>query len=188
MSFREIYDLHNWEDVRNSIFEKTAKDVEIALSSSRRTLDDFKALISPAAAPYLEQMAQLSHQLTQKRFGKTIQLYTPMYLSNECNNICTYCGFSFDNKIRRKTLTPNEILSEVSELKRQGFNHILVVTGEANHNVHVDYFKKAIELIKPFFANISIEVQPLEQNEYEEIQQAGVYAVLVYQETYHKLQ
>jgi 2-iminoacetate synthase len=186
MSFREIYDLHNWEDVRNSIFEKTAKDVEIALSSSRRTLDDFKALISPAAAPYLEQMAQLSHQLTQKRFGKTIQLYTPMYLSNECNNICTYCGFSFDNKIRRKTLTPNEILSEVSELKRQGFNHILLVTGEANHNVHVDYFKKAIELIKPFFANISIEVQPLEQNEYEEIQQAGVYAVLVYQETYHK--
>ncbi|MFX5926238.1 2-iminoacetate synthase ThiH, partial [Acinetobacter baumannii] len=76
-----------------SIESKTVKDVETALGASRRTLEDFKALISPAAQPYLEQMAQLSHTLTQKRFGKTIQLFAPMYLSNECNNICTYCGF-----------------------------------------------------------------------------------------------
>lgn len=186
MSFKEIYDSQNWEEVKATIYNKTSLDVEKALSANRRTLEDFKALISPAAAPYLEQMAQLSHQLTQKRFGKTIQLFVPMYLSNECNNICTYCGFSFDNKIKRKTLSADEILREITKIKKSGFNHILLVTGEANHTVHVDYFKKAIEIIKPHFANISIEVQPLDQNEYEELQQSGVYAVLVYQETYHQ--
>lgn len=186
MSFKEIYDLQNWEDVKKSIYNKTSRDVETALESERRTIEDFKALISPAAAPYLEQMAELSHRLTQKRFGKTIQLFVPMYLSNECNNICTYCGFSFDNKIKRKTLSAAEILKEITEIKKQGFNHILLVTGESNHTVHVDYFIKAIEIIKPHFANISIEVQPLEQNEYEELQVSGVYAVLVYQETYHQ--
>lgn len=186
MSFKEIYDSQNWEEAKELIYNKTSYDVEKALSANRRTLEDFKALISPAAAPYLEQMAQLSHQLTQKRFGKTIQLFVPMYLSNECNNICTYCGFSFDNKIKRKTLSADEILREITEIKKSGFNHILLVTGEANHTVHVDYFKKAIEIIKPHFANISIEVQPLDQNEYEELQRSGVYAVLVYQETYHQ--
>lgn len=186
MDFKEIYDLQSWEEVKQSIFYKSVQDVETALSSNRRTLEDFKALISPAAAPYLEQMAHLSHQLTQKRFGKTIQLFVPMYLSNECNNICTYCGFSFDNKLKRKTLTSDEIIREITEIKKQGFNHILLVTGEANHTVHVDYFRKAIQIIKPYFANISIEVQPLEQDEYEALQLSGVYAVLVYQETYHQ--
>jgi len=186
MSFKEIFDTYSWEDVKASIQSKTAKDVEAALSVTKRTLEDFKALISPAAAPYLEEMAQQSHQLTQKRFGKTIQMYAPIYLSNECNNICTYCGFSFDNKIKRKTLTAAEILREIEVIKHNGFNHILLVTGEANHTVHVDYFLKALKIIKPHFANISIEVQPMDQEEYEVLQQAGIYSVLVYQETYHK--
>ncbi len=186
MSFKEIFDTYSWEDVKASIQSKTAKDVEAALSATKRTLEDFKALISPAAAPYLEEMAQQSHQLTQKRFGKTIQMYAPIYLSNECNNICTYCGFSFDNKIKRKTLTAAEILREIEVIKHNGFNHILLVTGEANHTVHVDYFLKALKIIKPHFANISIEVQPMDQEEYEVLQQAGIYSVLVYQETYHK--
>ena len=184
--FKEIFDQYNWEEVQASIQSKTSIDVEVALGSSKRTLEDFKALISPAAAPFLEQMAQLSQSLTQQRFGKTIQMYAPMYLSNECNNICTYCGFSFDNKIKRKTLTGAEILQELQVLKQNGFDHILLVTGESNHTVHVDYFIKAIEVIKPHVANISIEVQPLDQDEYERLQQAGVYSVLVYQETYHK--
>jgi 2-iminoacetate synthase len=149
-------------------------------------LEDFKAFISPAALPYLEQMAQLSHELTQKRFGKTIQLFAPMYLSNKCNNICTYCGFSMNNRIKRKTLTGEEIAEEIKEIKRQGFNHILLVTGESSHTVQVDYFLKAIEIIKPFFANISIEVQPLSEEEYRILHEAGVYSVLVYQETYHQ--
>ncbi|MDB5280656.1 MAG: 2-iminoacetate synthase ThiH [Ferruginibacter sp.] len=184
--FRDIYDQYSWDEVKASILAKTSKDVEAALASTHRTLEDFKALISPAATPYVEEMAQLSHRITQKRFGKTIQLFAPMYLSNECNNICTYCGFSLDNKIKRKTLTAAEILQEINVIKQHGFNHILLVTGESNHTVHVDYFLKAIEIIKPHFANISIEVQPLSQDEYAQLQGAGVYSVLVYQETYHK--
>ena len=184
--FKDIYDKYQWDEVQESIQTKTPGDVEAALSNKKRTLEDFKALISPAASPYLEKMAQLSNQLTQQRFGKTIQLFAPMYLSNECNNICTYCGFSLDNKIKRKTLTAAEILQEINIIKQHGFNHILLVTGESNHTVHVDYFLEAIEIIKPHFANISIEVQPLSQDEYAQLQRAGVNAVLVYQETYHK--
>ena len=184
--FKDIYDQYSWDEVKASIIAKTSREVEAALAATHRTLEDFKALISPAAIPYLEQMAQLSHQLTQKRFGKTIQLFAPIYLSNECNNICTYCGFSLDNKIKRKTLSAAEILQEINVIKQHGFNHILLVTGESNHTVHVDYFLDAIKIIKPHFANISIEVQPLSQNEYAQLQEAGVYSVLVYQETYHK--
>lgn len=115
-----------------------------------------------------------------------MQLYAPMYLSNECTNICTYCGFSFDNKLKRKTLSNEEILKEAEAIKQAGFNHVLLVTGEANHTVHVDYFLNAIQLLRPLFANISIEVQPLEEFEYRQLHQAGVYSVLVYQESYHR--
>lgn len=184
--FIELFNNTNWDEIKSSIYAKTAQDVERALSKTKRDLEDFKALISPAAEPYLEQMAQLSHALTQKRFGKTIQMYAPMYLSNECNNICTYCGFSFDNKLRRKTLTDDEIKTETNFLKNKGFKHVLLVTGEANHTVHVPYFLKTMDLIREDFANISIEVQPLEQKEYEQLHDAGVYSVLVYQETYHQ--
>ncbi|MCB9426936.1 MAG: 2-iminoacetate synthase ThiH [Flavobacteriales bacterium] len=185
-TFKDEFDLHNWDVTLKSILSKTEQDVLSALRSSKRTLEDFKALISPAAKPYLEQMAQESRALTKKRFGNTIQLYSPMYLSNECQNICTYCGFSMTNKIPRRTLTDAEILKEVEYIKSKGFNHILLVTGEANKTVGVDYIKNAIKLIKDQFANISIEVQPLDQEEYEELITEGLYAVLVYQETYHR--
>lgn len=185
-SFKNIFDAYSWEEQKTTIYSKTAKDVEDAIASEKRTLEDFKALISPAAIPYLEQMAQASHLLTKKRFGKTIQMFAPMYLSNECNNICTYCGFSFDNKIKRKTLSDTEILKEAEVIKKHGFNHILLVSGEAHKTVHVDYFKKTIELIKPQFANISIEVQPLRTEEYKVLRDAGVYSVLIYQETYNQ--
>lgn len=185
-TFKELFDTYNWDDVKASIYSKTEADVLRAINSNRPDLEDFKALISPAGEKHIEQMAQKSSQLTQKRFGKTMQMYAPMYLSNECNNICTYCGFSLDNKIKRRTLTDTEILEEVAVLKEHGFNHILLVTGEANHTVHTRYFLNAVNLIKSKFANISIEVQPLEQDEYEQLHEAGVYAVLVYQETYHR--
>ncbi|MFD2514817.1 2-iminoacetate synthase ThiH [Pontibacter locisalis] len=185
-NFREIFDSHNWEQVKESIYAKTAADVERALGSRKKTLEDFKALISPAAVPYLEQMAQLSQQITRKRFGHTMQMYVPLYLSNECQNICTYCGFSYDNKMRRKTLTDEEILQEVEAIKKLGYDHVLLVTGEANNTVHVEYFKNALQLIRPHFSHISMEVQPLDQNEYEALIPYGVNTVLVYQETYHK--
>ncbi|MBB1150605.1 2-iminoacetate synthase ThiH [Myroides sp. NP-2] len=186
MSFYEIYKDYVWEEVRQQIEATTPSDVARSLAKSKRDIRDFIHLISPAARPFLEEMAQLSQQLTHKRFGKTIQLYTPMYLSNECHNICTYCGFSMDNKIRRKTLAPPEIKQEIQLLKSQGYDHILLVTGEANHTVHMPYFEDAIKQIRPHFSTISIEVQPLEEKDYIALAQLGVYAVLVYQETYHE--
>ncbi len=184
--FEEIFNQYNWDETLQSILNKTSLDVERALASEKRDLEDFKALISPAAKPYIEEMAQLSNQLTKKRFGNTIQMYAPMYLSNECQNICTYCGFSLTNKIPRRTLTDAEILKEVEFLKNKGYDHILLVTGEANRTVGVDYINNAIQLIKPHFSNITIEVQPLDQDEYELLIANGLYAVLVYQETYHR--
>ena len=185
-SFKDLFDTYNWDDTLASIFSKTEHDVLRALSNTKRDLEDFKALISPAANPYLEQMAQLSRQLTKKRFGNTIQMYSPMYLSNECQNICTYCGFSMTNKIPRRTLTDAEILKEVAYIKSKGYDHILLVTGEANKTVGVDYINDALQLIRSQFSNITIEVQPLFQDEYELLIENGLYAVLVYQETYHR--
>lgn len=184
--FRDIFDTYNWDDAQTSIYAKTAADVEAALNRQKRTLEDFKALISPAALPYLEQMCRLSRRMTQQRFGRTMQLYIPLYLSNECQNICTYCGFSYDNKIRRKTLTGPELLQEAAYIRSQGFQHVLLVTGEANMTVGVDYLQKALQLLRPHFAQLSMEVQPLEQTEYETLVQHGLHTVLVYQETYHK--
>jgi 2-iminoacetate synthase len=131
-------------------------------------------------------MAQLSQKRTLKRFGKNIQLYIPLYLSNECQNICTYCGFSYNIEIPRKTLNKDEILREVEIIKSLGYDHILLVTGEANKTVGVDYIKEAIQLIKPYFSNIAIEVQPLEENEYAKLVNEGLNTVLVYQETYNE--
>ena len=185
-NFSNLFDTYNWEETKSSIYAKTTWDVEVALASKSRTLEDFKALISPAASAYLEQMAALSQQLTMKRFGKVIQLYVPLYLSNECNNICTYCGFSYDNQVRRKTLSSVEIMQEVAVIKEMGYDHILLVTGEANQTVHIDYFKKVLELIRPHFAQISMEVQPLDLEHYQQLIPYGLNTVLVYQETYHR--
>ncbi len=185
-NFTSLFNSYNWDTIVTDIYNKTAVDVVAALESNKRTLEDFKALISPAAKPYLEEMAQLSSALTKKRFGNTMQMYAPMYLSNECQNICTYCGFSLTNKIPRRTLTDSEILKEAAFLKSKGYNHILLVTGEANKTVGVDYINNAIKILKKEFANITIEVQPLDQDEYELLVKNGLYAVLVYQETYHR--
>jgi len=184
--FKDIFDQYNWDDIRDLIYSKSSLDVVRALNKKYPDMDDFAALVSPAASEYLENLASKSHQLTQKRFGNTMQMYIPMYLSNECQNICTYCGFSLDNKILRTTLTDDQILKEIEVIKSLGYDHILLVSGEANRTVGTDYFIHTIRLIKPYFSNISIEVQPLDQEEYELLMNEGLYAVLVYQETYHK--
>jgi 2-iminoacetate synthase len=184
--FSAIFDQYEWSAVKQDIYQKTARDVEAALGRSRRGLEDFKALISPAAAPYLETMAVMSNQLTQRRFGKVIQMYIPLYLSNECQNICTYCGFSYENKIRRKTLNAAELLLEVDAIRQMGYDHVLLVSGEANQTVGTDYFVKALRIVRPHFAHISMEVQPLDQEDYEILIDEGLNTVLVYQETYHR--
>lgn len=184
--FKKVFSHYKWDQEKASILSKTSGDVESALNKDRLNLDDFKSLISPAALPYLERMAQKSQLITQKRFGKTVQMYIPLYLSNECQNICTYCAFSLDNKIKRKTLSPGEILKEASIIKDMGYDHILLVTGEANLSVGVPYLKNAIRLLKPYFSSISMEVQPLDETDYSELITEGLNTVLVYQETYNQ--
>lgn len=186
MSFKNTFEQYDWDTLEKEIYSVSAAEVAQVLQKDKIDLQDFKTLISPAAKPFIEQMAQRSNRLTKKRFGNTIQMYIPMYLSNECQNICTYCGFSMTNKIPRKTLSDAEILKEVAHIKNLGYDHILLVTGEANRTVGVSYIKHAIELIRDNFSNISMEVQPMDQEEYESLIEAGLYAVLVYQETYHE--
>ena len=184
-TFTSVFNQYNWTEVSEGIYAKTSADVLEALDKPIRSLEDFKALISPAASPYLEEMAQISHRLTQKRFGKTIQMYVPLYLSNEWQNICTYC-FSFDNRIKRKTLNGEEILREANVIKSMGYDHVLLVTGEAEKTVGVTYLLDAIALLRPHFSHIAMEVQPLDEEDYATLRNAGLNTVLVYQETYHQ--
>lgn len=186
MSFFDVLTKTPWDSTRDSIYSKSAEDVERALAKDRLQLEDFKALVSPAALPYLEPMAQKSKERTRKRFGNIIQMYVPMYLSNKCTNICTYCGFSAENKIPRKQLSDKEILGEISVLKKQGYDHILLVMGESTRDAGLDYLIHAVDIIKPYFSHISIEVQPLKDFEYRELMKHGLNTVLLYQETYNE--
>ena len=185
MTFLPLHHLHQWDDVKSSIYAKTAAEVEFALSTPNKSLEDFKAMISPAAKPYLEQMAQLSKQITQKRFGKTIQLYVPLYLSNECTNSCVYCGFRHENKTERVTLNEEQVLKEVAVIKEMGYEHLLLVTGEHPKRNGFAYLQQMIRLVKPHFALISLEVAPMEIDEYKALVEEGLHSVYVYQETYH---
>ncbi|MBE3713935.1 2-iminoacetate synthase ThiH [Vibrio parahaemolyticus] len=185
MSFYDRFQQLDWDDISMSIYAKTAQDVERALAKPKRDLEDFKALISPAAEPYLEQMAKLSYSLTRKRFGNTMSLYIPLYLSNLCANACTYCGFSMENRIKRRTLNRDEVEAEIEAIKRMKFDSVLLVTGEHETKVGMKYFREMVPIIKQRFNYLAMEVQPLDQDEYAELKTLGLDAVMVYQETYH---
>jgi 2-iminoacetate synthase len=188
MSFVDVWKQHDFASVGSAVQARTTGEVRRALSRAASgvvlSLDDLQALLSPAATPYLEEMAQISHHLTVERFGRTMQLYAPMYLSNVCANVCTYCGFSAQNRIPRKVLNDAEIRAEAAVLRKFGFQHVLFVTGESTR-VGVSYLANALRLLRSDFANLSIEVQPLDESDYRELIDAGLSAVLVYQETYN---
>ncbi len=184
-NFTEVWSTLGWDDISLRINSKTAPDVERALSQDKISRDDFMALISPAALPYLEQMAQRAQNLTRQRFGNTVNFFAPLYLSNLCANECTYCGFSMSNKIKRKTLDEDEIRRECEALNALGFKHLLLVTGEHKAKVGMDYFRQHFPAIRSHFDSLMIEVQPLAQEEYGELKTLGLDGVLVYQETYH---
>ncbi|GAA3916972.1 MULTISPECIES: 2-iminoacetate synthase ThiH [Gibbsiella] len=175
----------NWDEITLRINSKTAQDVEHALQAPRLTREDFMALISPAAAAYLEPLAQRAQQLTRQRFGNVVSFYVPLYLSNLCANDCTYCGFSMSNHIKRKTLNADEIERECVAIKALGFEHLLLVTGEHQTKVGMDYFRQHIPSIRRHFSSLMMEVQPLGQDDYAELKNLGLDGVLVYQETYH---
>lgn len=184
--FSEIAEKYHWDKIGEEICAKTKTDVEHALQAQTLNIEDFKALVSPSASDYLEIMAKKSRIATQKRFGKTIQFYIPLYLSNECTNHCIYCGFNHTNQIARIILNDEEILSEVEVIKKMGYEHILLLTGESPKHTGVDYIEHVIQLLRPYFKQISLEVQPMSMEEYKRLIASGLHGVYVYQETYCK--
>ena len=157
------------------------------LRSGAMDIDVLAALLSPAAEQMLPLLAGRAQEITSQRFGKTTQIYAPLYLSNFCTNRCAYCGFSADNTIHRRKLSVEEAVAEAQLLQDRGFQHILLVTGEAPAKVGVDYLEEIALALRNRFAAVSIEVQPLEQEEYARLFKAGITAVAIYQETYDRL-
>ena len=185
--FSEELSQYSWEETTERIMAKRAADVETALGKQRLTIDDFMALVSPAAAPYLEVMARLSRRYTQERFGKTISMYIPMYITNSCSNSCVYCGFNRHNKFDRVILTPEQIERECRAIRRLApFDNLLLVTGENPRAAGVDYIERALGICRPYFNNLSIEVMPLSSEDYYRLTQAGLNGVICFQETYNR--
>ena len=183
-TFNDLLNQYDFDKISRSILIKTEKDVARALQKRHINLEDFKALISPAAETHIKRLATLSHQRTIPRFGKTISMFIPLYLSSYCNSSCTYCGFSKHIKQERKILNDKEILAEAMAIKRMGFEHVLLLTGESPRLAGVSYLENALQLLRPHFANLSIEVQPLSEEEYRRLIDVGLYGVFCYQETY----
>jgi len=190
--FADVIDQYNWDDTIRQVESATDADVRRVLAKARRnvkplTPDEFAILISPAADPYLEEMAILSRNFTRERFGKTISMYIPMYVSNACTNKCVYCGFNHDNPFARTTLTMDQVKAECEAIKKLGpFENILIVSGEYPTLCGVDYIEKVLHVCRPYFNNMTIEVQPMRSVDYERLTHSGLNGVVCFQETYHR--
>ena len=185
-SFHHQLNQLNDQQIIENIHSTSSHQVQLILRQKRIQWQHLPALLSEAAEPFIEQMAQRASQLTRERFGRTLGFFAPLYLSNLCANECSYCGFSMSNKIKRKTLSVEEVITECKALKRRGFDSILLVTGEHERKVGMDYFAQVIPTIKQYFSYIMLEVQPLSNAHYRQLKQLGVDSVLVYQESYHQ--
>jgi 2-iminoacetate synthase len=185
--FSEELEKISWDDTTARIMAMTDADVRRALGKEHCSVDDFMALVSPAAAPYLEDMARLSRHYTEERFGKTISLFIPLYLTNSCTNSCVYCGFHISNPMARTILTPEQMEDEFRAIKALGpFENILLVTGENPAKAGVPYLARALDIAKRYFDNLKIEVMPLKAEEYAELVGHGLNGVICFQETYNK--
>ena len=162
----------------------TAADVERALGRESCSIADFQALLSPAAAPYLEQMARKAECLTKNHFGNTVYIFTPLYIANYCQNYCVYCGFNCYNRIRRKKLSMEEIEHEMQVIARTGMEEILILTGESRIYSDVAYIGEAVKIARRYFRNIGVEIYPVNTDEYRYLHECGVDYVTVFQETY----
>ncbi|MDR3314217.1 MAG: 2-iminoacetate synthase ThiH [Oscillospiraceae bacterium] len=162
----------------------TPADVRRALAQPSKTPADFAALLSPAAAPLLEELAQAALPETRRWFGNSIHLFTPLYIANYCENHCTYCGFSCNHKIRRGKLSADDIRREAETIAATGLREILLLTGECRSASGVEYIGEAIELLREYFGVIGVEIYPLNTEEYRALHECGADYVSVYQETY----
>lgn len=186
MFYDEIQKI-SWDEVTDKIYSKTEGDVRRALAKERCDVEDFMAMISPAAEPFLEQMAQLSRRYTMERFGKTVSMFIPLYITNSCTNSCVYCGFHIQNKMPRTVLTYSQIEDEYKAIKKIApFENILLVTGENPAKANVDYIAKALDIAKPYFSNLKIEVMPLSAEDYTKLVYHGLNGVICFQETYNE--
>lgn len=178
----------SWNETAARIRDKSAADVRRALAKTHRNIDDFEALISPAAAPFIEQMAHLSRRYTEARFGKTVSMFIPIYIANSCTNSCVYCGFHAENPMKRTVLNDAQIIREFKAIKKIApFESILILTGEDRRRSGVPYIARALDLAKPFFSNVKIEVMPLRTRDYTELREHhGLNGVICFQETYHR--
>ena len=190
--FADVIKQWDWAETGRNIMAATTDDVKRVLAKAERntealTPEEFGVLISPAATPFIENMARLSRRFTLERYGKTISLYIPMYVSNACANACVYCGFNHSNPFERTILSQERIEEECRAIKRLGdFDNLLIVSGEFPALCGVDYFRMAIKTGLKYFNNISLEVQPLKMREYAALADAGLYGVVCFQETYNR--
>ena len=167
-------------------YEKyTPQDVERALSHESCSVEDFKALLSPAAAPFLEKMARKAEEITKNHFGNTVYIFTPIYIANYCQNYCVYCGFNCYNNIKRKKLSFEEVAQEMKVIADTGMEEILILTGESRKYSDVNYIGEAVKIAKKYFRNIGIEIYPVNTDEYKYLHECGVDYVTVFQETYN---
>ncbi len=182
--------LRNWpaERIERLIADASPSDIERATGHEALDDRDLAALLSPQAVPYLESMARQAQKLTRRHFGRTIGLYTPLYLSNVCIADCTYCGYSVrsGNRERRVTLKEAEIRQECETLAQQGFQTVLLLTGEARRAVPVDYIETGVAIAREYFPSVSVEVYSLDSSDYERLCAAGLEGVTVYMETYER--
>lgn len=163
----------------------TESDVRNALAKERRTLKDFQALLSPAALPLLEEMARKAQVETQKYFGNSVSMFTPVYIANYCENYCIYCGFNCHNHIRRAQLNEEEIRREFAAIAKTGLQEILILTGESRKKSTVEYIGKAVEMAREYFKVIGLEIYPVNTDEYAYLHKCGADYVTVFQETYN---
>lgn len=190
--FSEVLSQIDWDGVSERIAAVTDADVKRVLAkarTNRKTLeaDDFLVLVSETAGAHIEEMARLSRRFTLERFGKTISMYIPMYVSNACSNKCVYCGFNHDNPITRTILTMEQVKAECEAIKQLGpFDNLLIVSGEFPSLCGVDYFSKVLMTCRPYFHDLTIEVQPMKQDQYETLVESGLHGVVCFMETYHK--
>lgn len=184
MSFYDIYSKYKNLESGELFNSPSAADVERAIHGENLGVKEFISLLSYRARDFLEEMAERSRELTLQYFGKTIQLYTPLYLSDHCDNQCAYCGFNTQNKIKRRKLSLEEVEKEARLISATGLKHILVLTGESRTASPVAYIRDCAAVLKKYFSSISIEVYPLTEEEYAVLVSEGVDALTIYQETY----
>lgn len=163
----------------------SAADVQRALNKDVLSPEDFGALLSPAAFPFLEQMAQRAMQETRKHFGNSTQMFTPLYIANYCENYCIYCGFNCHNKIRRAKLNHDEIEREMQAIAKTGLQEILILTGESPTMSPVSYIGDACKLARKYFRVVGLEIYPVNSDDYAYLHECGADYVTVFQETYH---